>query len=166
MPKQLPSLVIAFLLGAGTMYAVAVVVLQWSPPTPQLRPATAIRMTPHPWEGIAVNGCQPIEIPPAKFDFVIRLLTPGKYYGDTIFDHITPIVAEVDLTHADGEHTFVTVRDGGHNPAMVSLDGRNYFYGRSDPEILAGGTQLIQLLGEVAGARSRNVTPAQEPRAE
>jgi hypothetical protein len=160
MTKQLVTLAIGVLLGAGLMYGFALTVLSWPPATPQLAPVKSIRITPHPWEGIVVNGCQPLDIPADKLDLVIRLLTPGKYYGtDTLFDHITPIVAEAQITHIDGSQSFVIVRDGGVNPAMVSVDGHYYFYGRSDPDIHAGGTELFRLLGEVAQAKSDPTAP-------
>jgi kynurenine formamidase len=159
--KYLACLVTGLLLGAGLMCGVQIAAQLSSPPRPTLRPATAMRITPHPWEGIAVKGCKPIDIPPEKLDFTFRLLTPGKWYGNTIYDQVTRIIAEAEITHADGTQTFVIVRDAGHNPAVVSLDGRTYFFGRSDPDILAGGTQLMQLLADVAHAQAK--TAAQQP---
>ncbi len=154
--KQLYSLLIGFVLGAALMYALIFLHFTSPPFTPKLKPATKIRITPLPWEGMTVNDCQPIDIPPEKLDLAYRLLIPGKYYGSTVSDHVTRVMAEAEVTHADGTKTLVIVRDGGVNPAMVSLDGHTYFYGRNDPDIKAGGWQLFGLLNEVHRMKSNS----------
>jgi hypothetical protein len=68
-------------------------------------------------------------------------------------------VAEAVITHGDGTQTFVMVRDHGHNPAVVSVDGENYFYARNDPDVHAGAFQLIRLVREVADAKRAERQP-------
>ena len=102
-----------------------------------------------------VNGVgRPItEIPPGEIDYVFRLLTPDKYYGRSVNDWITPLIAEVVITHENHPDTRLLVRWGGKNPAMISVDGRNYFYGRQYEDIFDGGTQLVRVLDELAAAK-------------
>jgi hypothetical protein len=54
------------------------------------------------------------------------------------------------ITHADGTQTHVLVRDHGVNPAVVTVDGKNYFYARNAPGVHAGAVELIRLVKEVA----------------
>ena len=137
------------------MWGLAASLTQLPPTTPELRPPTAITVTLHPWEGIAGIDCEPVEIPPEYLDYAFRRLTPDHYFGATVYDFITRIVAEAVITPADGEKTLVMVRDHGHNPAVVSLDGRNYFYARNDPDVYAGAIELIGLVSKVAHAKRR-----------
>jgi hypothetical protein len=137
-------------LGGVTISGVFVLSMRSPPTTPKLRPPTAIRVTLHPWEGIGGADCEPVDVPPEKLDFAFRLLTPEKYFEGGVHEFITRIVAEAVITHADGTQTSVLVRDHGHNPAVVSVDGRNYFYARNDSDIHAGAVQLIRLVNEVA----------------
>ena len=46
-------------------------------------------------------------------------------------------VADVTAHHPDGSTTTLIVRWTGHNPAAVSIDDRNFYYGGSDefPEL-------------------------------
>lgn len=121
-----------------------------TPATPELRPPTAIKVTLYPWEGVGGIDGAPVDIPPEKLDLAFRLLTPEKYFEGGVHEFITRIVAEAVITHADGTQTHVLVRDHGHNPAVVTVDGRHYFYARNDPDVLAGAHQLIGLVNEVA----------------
>jgi len=132
------------------MYGVIVLSSHGTPATPELRPPTAIKVTLYPWEGVGGIDGVPVDIPAEKLDLVYRLLKPEKYFEGGVHELITRIVAEAVVTHADGTQTTVLVRDHGHNPAVVTVDGRNYFYARNDPDIHAGATELIRLVSEVA----------------
>jgi hypothetical protein len=96
---------------------------------------------------------KPVNIPPDKLDLVYRLVTPEIYYEGGVHDFIMPIVAEAILTDSDGKETTVLVRDCGKNPAVVTLDGRTYFYARNDPEAVAGATKLLRLVSSLADTR-------------
>ncbi len=151
--KHLLPLLIGFVLGGAATCGVFVLSMRSPPTTPKLRPPTAIRVTLHPWDGIGgvfAADCEPVDIPLEKLDFAFRLLTPEKYFEGGVHEFITRIVAEAVITHADGTQTSVLVRDHGHNPAVVTVDGRNYFYARNDPDVHAGAIELIQLVNEVA----------------
>jgi hypothetical protein len=148
--KHLLSLAVGFLLGGAVMCAVFALSTLMPPPTPKLRAPTAITVTLYPGQGVGGTDCEPVDIPPEKLDFAFRLLTPDQYFRGGVHDFITRIVAEAVFTHKDGTQTFVMVRDHGHNPAVVSVDGTNYFYARNDPDVHAGGVQLIRLVTEVA----------------
>jgi hypothetical protein len=152
-------LLIGFLLGGAAICGVFVLSTRLPPPTPKLRPPTAIRVTLHPWEGIGGADCEPADIPPEKLEFAFWLLTPDQYFQGGVHDFITRIVAEAVITHGDGTETFVMVRDHGHNPAVVSVDGRSYCYARNDPDVHAGAVQLIRLVREVAHTKRAERQP-------
>ena len=76
-------------------------------------------------------------------------LVPGTFYGN-VHEHVSPLVAEAVVTHADKTETTVLVRDGGHNPAIVSVDGVNYFYAKNEPDVYAGANELIRLVAAIA----------------
>ncbi len=147
--KHLPALLIGFVLGAAVMCWMFVVWIRRTPPTPELRPPTAIKVTLYPWMGISGIDYEPVDIPPDKLDLVYRLLTPEKYIEGGVYELHTPLMAEAVVSHADGKETTVLVRDFGKNPAVVTVDGRNYFYARNDPVVHAGATQLYRLVSEV-----------------
>jgi hypothetical protein len=157
--RRLPVFIAGLVLGAAGVCAVFVVAKKRSPAAPELRPATTITVTLHPWEGMGVVECVPVDIPPEQLDLAFRLLTPEKYFEGGVQDFIFPIVAEAVVTHADGSETRVLVRDLGHNPAVVTLDGRNYFYARNDPDVHAGAVQLVRLVNEVAYAKKKGAQP-------
>ena len=126
---------------------------------PQSCPPTAIKVTLYPWDGVGGIDCDPVDIPPDILDFALRLLTPEKYFEGGVHEFITRIVAEAVITHSDGTQTFMLVRDHGKNPAVVSVDGRNYFYARNDPDVHAGAMELIRLVREVAHAKKEERQP-------
>lgn len=148
--KRLLPLLIGFVLGAAATCGVFVLPARRPPAAPELRPPTAIRVTLYPWDGTGGIDGVPVDVPPEKLDLAFRLLTPEKYFEDEVHEFITRIVAEAVITHADGSETSVLVRDHGHNPAVVTVDGRNYFYARNDPDVRAGAVQLVRLVNEVA----------------
>lgn len=148
--RHLPALLIGVVAGAAGTCAVFVVSTRRPPPTPVLRPPTAIKVTLYPWNGIRGIDGEPVDVPPDKLDLAFRLLTPETYFEGGVHEFITRVVAEAVITHADGKKTFVLVRDYGHNPAVVTVDGRHYFFARNDPDVHAGAVQLIRLVREVA----------------
>lgn len=151
--RRLPGLLTGFVLGAVVMCVVFVVTTRRPPPTPALPPATAIKVTLHPWHGIGGIDGKPVDIPPDKLDLAFRLLTPAAHFGGGVHEFITPVVAEAVVTHADGTETLLLVRDNGKNPAVVTVDGRAYFYARNDPDVHAGASQLVGLVLDVSRTR-------------
>ena len=151
--KHLPPLLIGFVLGVAALWGVFAFSTHRTPATPELRPPTAITITLYPREGVGGIDGVPVDIPPEKLDLAFRLLTPEKYFEGGVHEFITRIVAAAVITHADGTQTSVLVRDHGKNPAVVSVDGRNYFYARNDPDVHTGAIQLIRLVNEVAQAK-------------
>jgi hypothetical protein len=97
----------------------------------------------------------PTKIPANKLDYAWRLLTPDKYYEGGVSDWIHPLMAEVTLTDERGAETRLLIPWSGKNPALISADGRHYFYGRLDDDILDGGTQLLQLVVQLTEAEPR-----------
>lgn len=159
--KHLPALLIGCVLGAAVMWGLCVVSHRpITPPTPELRPPTGIKVTLYPRQGFGGIDGEPVDIPPDKLDLAFRLLTPETYFGRMDYEFMIPVVAEAVITHADGKETFVLVRDYGHNPAVVTIDGRTYFYARNDPDVHAGAEELYWLVREVAPKKK---APPPEP---
>jgi hypothetical protein len=102
---------------------------------------------------------QTVDIPPDKMDLAFRLLTPDQYFRGGVHDFIHRIVAEARITHGDGTRTYVMVRDAGDNPAAVSVDGKNYFYARNDPDVHNGALDLIRLVTEETHRRKAERQP-------
>jgi hypothetical protein len=152
--KHLPALLIGFFLGGLCV----VIAFSAGRPVaaPLLRPPTAIRVTLYPSEIVGEVDGKPVTIPPEMLDLAFRLLTPQTYFKGGANEKITPIVGKAVITHADGTETYVWVRDHGHNPAVVTIDGRNYFYARNDPDVLAGAYQFVGLVMKAACADRKN----------
>lgn len=84
--KHLPALLIGFLAGAAVMNVVFAVARSRTPPTPELQPPTAIKVTLYPWHGMEGIDGKPVDIPSDKLDFVFRLLTPQTYFEGGVND--------------------------------------------------------------------------------
>ena len=141
------------------MWGLTAYSMRLPPKTPVLRPPTAITVTLHPWEGVGKIHCEPVDIPPEMLDLVLVYLTPYQYFEGEVNDFITKIVAEVVLTHENGTQTFVMVRDHGrHNPPVVSVDGKRYFYVQGGPGV--GARELIRW---VSIAQTKNAQQLPKP---
>ncbi len=73
-----------------------------------------------------------IKVPQSDVPAFLKLVTPTPTSFDVYSDDMHYSVADVYLEHKDGTTTKVNVRWTGHNPAAVSTDDRNYFYGGTD----------------------------------
>ena len=120
-----------------------------SPQTPVVRRPESIVVFLHPWSGYEAATTKPVRIPIERHDEIFRRLVPGTFYGN-VHELVSPLVAEAVVTHADKTETTVLVRDGGHNPAIVSVDGVNYFYAKNEPDVYAGANELIRLVAAIA----------------
>ena len=139
---------------AGT-FALWSAVSRRAPSTPRLPPPKTITVTIYPYEPWMKTGYPPTEIPAGKLDYARRLVTPDKYYEGGVNDMFTPLMAVVVLTHEGQPDTRLLVRHSGHNPALISVDGRNYFYGRNEEDIHDGGLDLLRLVRQVTDAKQR-----------
>ncbi|VTS06879.1 hypothetical protein [Tuwongella immobilis] len=147
--RSVPALLMSFLAGAVVGVGLFVSLSRRSPPTPVLRPPIAMQVTLYPWEGSSDIDGQPVDIPKDKLDRAFLLLTPDTDIESGIHDLAIPVVAKAVLAHADGTETPVLVRDHGHNPAVVTVDGRHYFFARSEPDVDAGAIELIRIVNQV-----------------
>ena len=162
MPSERPGLLeviaaTAFVTCVATiagLCTVVSVVNRIPPPTPQLDPPKTITVTLYPMRGAYPEGTPPIEIPPADLDNVMRLVTPDSYYEGGTHDRISPLIAEVVITHEARPETLLHVRDGGKNPALISADG-HYFYGKPHDDVYDGAIQLVALVRRLAEAKPR-----------
>lgn len=141
-----------FVLGVA---AIVVVPMTMASPAalqaPQLKQAKAITIFLHPWGGYEAATNKAVRIPTESQEEIFRRLVPGAFYGK-VNEHIVPLVAEAVVTHADGTQTRVLVREGGVNPAVVSVDGVNYFYAKNEPHVYAGANEFIKMVAEIAYA--------------
>jgi hypothetical protein len=94
-------------------------------------------------------GYPPTEIPARELDYAFRLVTPYQYYGSDVRDDVCPLMAQVVITHEDAPDTRLLIGESGHNPVLISVDGRNYFYGRAGEDIHYGAVQLIRLVRQL-----------------
>ena len=126
-----------------------------APPTPTIAPPKTITVTLYPASGLALTGSPPTEIPARDFEYLMRLVTPDQYYGGGVSDWVTPLIAEVVITHEGRPDTQLLIREAGVNPALISLDGQNYFYGASYDDVGDGAVQVIRLVRRLGDAKPR-----------
>ena len=152
-------IVVTALVTSVATLAVAATVLTWvsrrPPPTPRLAPPKTITVTLYPVSEWGRKGFPHAEIPATDFDNVIRLVTPDKYVSGGVHDRIDPLIAEVVIAHDGHPDTRLLVRWAGKNPAMISVDGRHYFYGVPHEGIHDGGMQLVALVERLVEAKTR-----------
>ncbi len=122
---------------------------QFTPRAPQLKEARTITIFLHPWGGYEAATNKAVVVPPESQRDVFRRLVPDQFYGK-VFEHVTPLVAEAVITHTDASQTRVLVREGGVNPAVVSVDGVTYFYAKNESDVYAGANELIKIVSEIA----------------
>ena len=127
--------------------------------TPQLKQANTITIFLHPWSGYEAATNKAVLIPDASREEIYRRLVPEKYYG-SINDQLAPIEAEAVVTHPDATQTRVFVREGGINPAIVSIDGVNYFYAKNESGVYSGAIELVRMVAELA---SKQHPPENQP---
>ena len=135
-----------FAVGVAAMCVAFALHSRSAPPTPILRPASAIRVILYPNEGFGIQGGESADIPSADLDRMTTLLTPTQYYGPTVNDFILPLIAVAAVTHPDGTKTEVLIREAGVNPAAVSFDGRNYFYADTPPDVKVGSVAIVRFV--------------------
>jgi len=56
------------------------------------------------------------------------------------------MIAMIVITHESQPPTTILVRNSGHNPALVSVDGRNYFYAELHDDAPDGALQLYRVV--------------------
>ena len=157
--KHLPALLIGFIAGTVATCVVLAISMNLSRPAPELRPPVSIKVTLHTWIDLGIIGGETAEIPREELDFAFRLMTPEKHQRYGAHEFVHRIVAEAEITHADGSKTNVLIRDTGVNPALVTIDGRNYFSARNDPDVRAGAMQLIRLVHDVTNSKKAPQEP-------
>jgi hypothetical protein len=117
------------------------------PPTPTLRPIAKITARVYAVPDLGFSAIDFVEVPQEHLPAFANLITPIEPCIQTIDPSMHYHVADVFIEHQDGSTTTLVVRWTGHNPAALSLDDRNYYYGGSDafPD---GATRIIRLLNE------------------
>ena len=147
--KTAVYVLLGFALGVFVTYCFVRFTRNLPPETPVVRKPESVVVFLHPWSGYEAATTKAVRIPIERQDEVYRRIVPETFYGN-VYEHVSPLVAEAVITHADKTETSVLVRDGGHNPAIVSVDGVNYFYAKNEPDVYAGANELIRLVAEIA----------------
>ena len=138
---------LGFVCGAAALLLLLSALASRSPPTPNLKPPELITVLLHPpWT--RTDTPEAVIVPAKNHDDVFRRLVPETYYGE-VTGEFPPIVADAKIVHPDETQTQILVREGGKNPAVVSVDGVHYFYARNEPDVFAGATELIRMVREI-----------------
>jgi hypothetical protein len=114
-------------------------------PPPKLPPITGISARIHAVPETSFEAIDSVEVPQEVVPAFAVLITPTEPCVQTIDPKMHYHVADVVVRHPDGSTTSLIVRWTGHNPAAVSLDGREYYYGGSD-DFPDGATRIVRLL--------------------
>jgi hypothetical protein len=114
-------------------------------PPPKLRPISGISGRILTVPEFSFEARDSVEVPQEEVPAFAVLITPAKRCVQTIYPEEHHHVADVVVRHPDGSTTSLIVRWTGHNPAAVSLDGENYYYGGSD-DFPDGATRIVRLL--------------------
>jgi len=147
--RYVACILLGFGLGVFATYCFVNFARNTPRPTPILAQPKSITVFLHPWGGYEAVTTKAVRIPIERQDEIYRRLVPDTFYGN-IYEHVSPLVAEVVIEHLDQTETRVLVREGGHNPAIVSVDGVNYFYAKNEPDVHAGAIELIRIAAEIA----------------
>ena len=89
-------------------------------------------------------------MPAAEFEQVMKLVTPDQYVEGGLNEFITPLIAEVVIRHEGQRETHLLIREAGNNPAMISADGRHYYYSVPFGDIGDGAMKLARLVTKLA----------------
>jgi hypothetical protein len=114
-------------------------------PPPKLPPISGISGRILAVPEFSFEAIDSVEVPQEQVPAFAVLITPTEPCRQTIYPTEHYHVADVVLRHPDGSTTSLIVRWTGHNPAAVSLDGKNYYYGGSD-DFPDGATRIVRLL--------------------
>ncbi|MEZ6142218.1 MAG: hypothetical protein R3B84_16790 [Zavarzinella sp.] len=150
MKACLLGLFFGIILTTGAGLAIVYLQNRTAPPVPELQPAVKITITLFPLENIGQYDSVRVEVPAEQMGSILQRLTPVAYQPNVQHDFTNPLVAAVNIAHSDGSETKLLVRDFGHNPALVTLNGRDYFVAREGD---AGGMELIRLVKEFYAAK-------------
>jgi hypothetical protein len=117
------------------------------PVPPALRPIAGISARVYAVPELGFSAIDSVEVPPDNLRAFAVLITPTAPCVQEIDPKMHYHVADVLVRHPDGSTTTLLVRWTGHGPAAVSIDGRQYYYGGSDP-FPDGATRIVRLLNE------------------
>jgi hypothetical protein len=115
--------------------------------TPALRPITKISGKVYSVPELGISAIDSVEVPQEQVSAFAVLITPTKPCAQDIDPQMNYHVADVYVQHQDRRTTTLIVRWTGHNPAALSLDDCNYYYGGSD-DFPDGARRIIRLLNE------------------
>ena len=116
-------------------------------PIPTLRPIAKISAQVRDVPEFGLTPIDRVEVPDEHLSSFAKLITPTKPCLQNINSSTNYRVADVTIHHTDGTETTLIVRWTGANPAAISLDDRNFYYGGRDafPD---GATRIVRLLAE------------------
>ena len=147
--KSVAFVLAGFTLGVFATFCFVNFTKSLPPDTPIVPNPESITVFLHPWGGREAATTKAVRIPTESQEQIFRRLVPEAFYGN-VYENVTPLVAEAVITHADKTRTSGLVRDGGHNPAIVSVDGVTYFYAKTESDVYAAADELIRMVAEMA----------------
>lgn len=152
---------------AALLLLLTILASRFTQPTPHLKPPQSITVFLYPWSGYEAETKRAVRIPKEKQAEVFRRLVPWTFFKD-VNEFQWPLVAEAVVTHADRTETRVLVREGGANPALVSLDGVNYFFAKNEEDVYWGANELVRLVADIDRQQqtAERTQPTAEPRHE
>jgi hypothetical protein len=114
-------------------------------PPPVIGTVSSIRIDLRPTPSLGVFEAQSVHVPSSELTEAISLIQPERPIGRAMEDTIDPVVAEVLVTHPDGQTDKIWVRWMGANPAAVSFDDKQYFWATDSPKHADGALGLIRV---------------------
>lgn len=117
---------------------------------PTIRPVVKMKARIYAVPDYPVEPVDNVEVPDEYIPLLVNLITPIE--PCQIDRNRNFHFADVTATHADGTNTTLEVRWTGNNPAAISLDGVNYYYGGTD-EFPDGATRILRILNSVKQIR-------------
>ena len=125
------------------------------PAVPTIASPISIKVTLYSESRLGFEGMPATAIPPEEHESVMRLIRPAAYDSAGMHDGINPLVAEIEIAHEGEKITRVFVRSTGMNPALVSVDGRNYFYAETHEDVFDGSVKLLQVMRRIVENQKR-----------
>lgn len=156
LPLIAATAVITFLVTAIGIWVWFTFISRRPAPIPHLAAPTKMVAILHPIEDGHAPGSLRVEIPASDFDQIMQIITPDQPLGGDSNDLIYQLVAEVIIEHEDQSESRVLIRDCGKNPALVTVNGRDYFFAKPHTgKYSSGAIELRALVLQIARGQPR-----------
>ena len=112
---------------------------------PSLPQPVAISIALYPVSELGLNEPTVVEVKPANLDQILHLIRPVQCITGQIDKEVHVLVSEMVLAYNDGSHIKIYVRWIGKNPAAVSFDDNEYYWGGNSRNA-DGVVELLRIL--------------------